>query len=536
MSDHLGKPRILIVTPEVTYLPEGMGDIANGFSAKAGGLADVSAALISALFEQGADVHVALPDYRAIFGTRFAPIVMKELNTIRRRMPLERIHLAEDRAFFYLRCIYSCYGGENAKIALALQREVINNIIPHVQPDLIHCNDWMTGLIPAMARQLNIPCLFTIHNIYTVKSPMSHIEDRGIDAASFWQHLFFEHMPSNYEEVRETDPVDFLASGVFAAHFVNTVSPTFLEEVVEGRHTFVEEYLRQELANKVDTGCAVGILNAPDPSFDTTTDEALACQYGPEDHVKGKQNNKRLIQRTLGLLRDVRAPLFFWPSRLDTVQKGCQLLAEILYDVVSRYWKQKLEIVFVANGEFQRHFKDIVRFHRLADRVAICDFDEHLARLAYGAADFVLMPSFFEPCGLPQMIGPTYGALPVAHDTGGIHDTIEHLDVERGIGNGFLFETFDSNGLLWAIDQAMLFYRLPRNVKAQQIERIMTQSASTFNHAVTARQYIGLYEKMLQRPLIDPQMQEAPPVKMQEALPVKMQEAPPDKMLASLPR
>jgi len=335
------------------------------------------------------------------------------------------------------------------------------------------------------------------------------IEDRGIDAASFWQHLFFEHWPSNYEKARDTDPVDFLASGVFAAHFVNTVSPTFLEEMVEGRHDFVEENLRQELANKGDTGCAVGILNAPDPSFDTTTDEALVCQYGPKDHVKGKQKNKRLLQKTLGLIRDDRAPLFFWPSRLDTVQKGCQLLAEILYDVVSRYRKQKLQIVFVANGEFQRHFKDIVRFHRLADRVAICGFDERLARLAYGAADFVLMPSLFEPCGLPQMIGPIYGALPVAHDTGGIHDTIEHLDVKKDTGNGFLFKDFDSKGLFWAIDQAMLFYKLPKKVREQRIERIMTQSASTFNHSVTARKYIDLYEKMLERPLINADMSSA---------------------------
>jgi starch synthase len=505
MHNPPGNPRILIVTPEVTYLPEGMGNLANSFSAKAGGLADVSAALISALFEQGADVHVALPDYRAIFYARFARLIKKELNTIRHRMPEERIHLAEDRAFFYLRRIYSNYGSENTTMALAFQREVINNIIPQVRPDLIHCNDWMTGLIPPMARQLGIPCLFTVHNIFTVKSYMSSIEDRGIDAASFWKNLFFENMPANYEEARETNPVDFLASGIFAAHFVNTVSPTFLKEVVEDRHAFVGEHLRQELASKLETGCAAGILNAPDPSFDTTTDANLAYQYGPKDHVKGKQKNKLFLQKTLGLVRDERAPLLFWPSRLDTVQKGCQLMAEILYKVVSRYWEQKLEIVFVANGEFQKHFKDIVRFHQLSDRVAICDFDEALARLAYGASDFVLMPSLFEPCGLPQMIGPIHGTLPIAHDTGGIHDTVERLATEKNTGNGFLFETFDSKGLYWAIEQAILFHKLPEKVRAQQIERIMTQSAASFSYARTARQYIGLYEKMLQRPLITPE-------------------------------
>jgi len=495
-------PRILIVTPEVTYLPEGMGNLANSFSAKAGGLADVSAALINSLFEQGADVHVALPDYRAIFDSRVACLLEKELNTIRHKMPDERIHLAEDRAFFYLHRIYSNYGDENAKIALAFQREVINNIIPRVQPDLIHCNDWMTGLIPAMARQLNIPCLFTVHNIYTIKSHMSHIEDRGIDAASFWKHLFFDQLPAGYEDARDSNPVDFLASGIFAAHFVNTVSPTFLKEMVEGRHDFVGSPLRQELANKLEEGCALGILNAPDPTYSPNTDAKLTHPYRPKYHSKGKQKNKLFLQKALGLIRDERAPLFFWPSRLDTVQKGCQLLAEILYKVVSCYWEQHLEIVFVANGEFQRHFKEIVKFHELSDRVAICDFDETLARLAYGASDFVLMPSLFEPCGLPQMIGPIYGALPVAHDTGGIHDTVKNINVEESTGNGFLFDTFDSEGLLWAINQAMLFFERPAKIRKQQIERVMKQSANAFNHAVTARQYMYLYENMLNRPLV----------------------------------
>jgi starch synthase len=499
-------PRILIVTPEVTYLPDGMGNIANLLSAKAGGLADVSAALISALFEQGADVHVALPDYRSIFsrGVPASPpsIITRELISIRSRMPDERLHLAEDRAFFYMDYIYSDYGKENIKIALAFQREVINNIVPHVQPDLIHCNDWMTGLVPAMARQLGIPCLFTLHNIHTVKCPMSHIEYEGIDAASFWQHLFFEYPPSFYEEIRESDPVDFLASGIFAAHFVNTVSPTFLREIVENRHDFVERPIQQELANKWNAECAAGILNAPDPSFNPSSDNALVHRYGAKDHVEGKLENKRLLQRRLGLIQDTSVPIFFWPSRLDTIQKGCQLLAEILYDVVSSYWERNLEIIFVANGAFQKHFKHIVQFHKLHNRVAICNFDEQIARLAFAASDFILMPSRFEPCGLPQMIGTIYGSLPVAHDIGGIHDTIIHMDVNSNTGNGFLFKTFDSNGLFWAIKEAMRFYDLPQNVKKQQIERIMIQSTATFNHAVTARRYIDLYEKMLKRPLI----------------------------------
>ncbi len=504
MTSPHSNPRILIVTPEVTYLPDGMGNMANCLTAKAGGLADVSAALINALFDQGADVHVAIPDYREMFNANLAPILGKQLRVIQNKMSDDRIHLAEDRAFFYLDCVYSNYGGENIKVALAFQREVINNIVPHVQPDLIHCNDWMTGLIPAMARQMRIPCLFTIHNIHTVKASLSHIEDRGIDAASFWQHLYFMQMAYNYEEIRETNPVDFLTSGVFAAHFVNTVSPTFLKEMIEGQHDFVVEPLKQELANKRHAGCATGILNSPDPSFNPVSDKHLGRQYNPQNHVVGKKENKLFLQKSLRLETGDQYPLFFWPSRLDPDQKGCQLLADILYRVVSKYWEQKLEIIFVASGDFKRHFKEIVWFHDLESRVAICNFDERLSRLAFGASDFVLMPSRFEPCGLPQMIGPIYGSIPVAHDTGGIHDTITHLNVGKNTGNGFLFKTYDSSGLFWAISEAMEFYNLSQKVKKRQIERIMTESSAVFNHSITARHYINLYEKMLQRPLVSP--------------------------------
>jgi starch synthase/alpha-amylase len=495
-------PRVLIVTPEVTYLPHRMGGLASFYTAKAGGLADVSAALISALFEQGADVHVAMPDYRALFSDKLAPVLKKETNRIQRKMPDDRIHLAEDRAFYYINRVYSNYGDENIKLALAFQREVINNIIPRVQPDLIHCNDWMTGLIPAVAREHGIPSLFTIHNIHTVKTTLADIEDRGIDAAYFWQNLYFKNMALSYEEIRDSNPIDLLTSGIFAAHFVNVVSPTFLREIIDGKHPFVEAQIHRELANKVQAECATGILNAPDPSFNPSIDKDLSKKFGSKDHVEGKRANKRYLQKKLGLIRDDRAPIFFWPSRLDPIQKGCRLLADIFYKVISKYWDQNLQIVFVANGDYQMTFRDIVNFHKFQKRVAIYDFSNDLEHLAYGASDFILMPSRFEPCGLPQMIAPLYGALPVAHDTGGIHDTITDLDVDKNTGNGFLFETFDAGGLFWAIEQAMAFYNLPQKVKTKQIKRIMSESQVTFTHANTARQYIKLYEKMLQRPLI----------------------------------
>ena len=504
MSRTTTSPRILIVTPEVTYLPDRMGSFANFLMAKAGGLADVSAALVKALSDQGADVHVALPDYRAIFKNRLAPFLEKEQSTIRRIMPDDRVHLAQDRAFYYMNQVYSHYGGENTKLAVTFQREVINNIIPRVRPDLIHCNDWMTGLIPGMARQMGIPSLFTVHNIHTVHATLAQIEDRGIDAAFFWQNLYYKKMADGYESTRTTNPVDFLVSGVFGAHFVNTVSPTFLQEIADGRHDFVPPPLQQELANKVHAGCAVGILNAPDPGFTPAADSHLTIKYTTDTHGDGKQKNKMDLQDHLGLIKDPGAPLFFWPSRLDPIQKGCQLLADIFYRVISTWWEKNLQIVFVADGDYQQVFRDIVFQHGFQNRVAVCDFDETLEHLGYAASDFMLMPSRFEPCGLPQMIAPIYGSLPVAHNTGGIHDTIEHLNVAANRGNGFLFDYYDADGLFWAIEEAMRFFDQPAKTKADQVGRIMRQSQSDFTHTATARQYIDLYEKMLQRPLLPP--------------------------------
>ena len=104
-----------------------------------------------------------------MFHVEVANLISEELRVFKQKLPEERIHLAQDRIFYYRDQVYSNYGEDNPKIALAFQREVINNIVPTVKPDLIHCNDWMTGLIPAMARRMGIPCLFTVHNIHTHK-------------------------------------------------------------------------------------------------------------------------------------------------------------------------------------------------------------------------------------------------------------------------------------------------------------------------------------------------------------------------------
>jgi starch synthase len=497
------KPRILIVTPEITYLPAGMGNMSQRMSAKAGGMADVSASLVSALFELGADVHVAMPNYRRMFQGDVFSLHEKELRKYHEVLPDTHIHLAEDRIFYYREQVYSNHAEESMRIALIFQREVINHIVPQVRPDLIHCNDWMTALIPAMARRRGIKSLFTVHNIHTRQVSLARIEEAGIDAAEFWMNLYFCGPPSNYDHARSNVPVDLLTSGIFAAHYINTVSPHFLWEIVEGWHSVVPDSVRAELRNKHFAGCSAGILNAPDPSYDPETDDSLERNFTVDDFREGKIANKLALQRELQLKVDAEAPVFFWPSRLDPVQKGPQLLTDILYAIVSDYWDRDLQIVVVANGPYQYWIEKIVAEFDLSERVSIVDFDERLSRLAYAGADFMMMPSLFEPCGLPQMTAPLYGTLPVVHATGGPYDTLDPLDVDQSRGNGFRFDHYTAEGFRWAIDQAMEFHALPGEVKDAQIRRIMVESARQFSHKEVARRYIEIYEQMLERPLVE---------------------------------
>ena len=475
--------------------------MAQQMHAKAGGLADVSASLVNALYLAGADVHVAIPNYRRMFHVETHQLQDADLRLYHSKLPSDRIHLAEDRVFYYRDQVYSSYREDNLRSSLVFQREVINNIIPHVRPDVVHCNDWMTGLIPAMTRRMGIPSLFTLHNIHSVKILLEQIEETGIDTAEFWHYLYYDSAPENYEQSRCSNPVDLLASGIFAAHWVNTVSPSFLDEIIEDKHDFIPSHIREELGSKRSAGFASGITNAPDRSYDPSSDAALATPYSPGNVSEGKRANKLAFQEQMQLKPDENAPLFFWPSRLDPIQKGPELLAHILAEIISTYHNEGIQIALVADGPYAVHFGDIISMENLDGMVSIHAFDENLSRLGFAASDFMLMPSKFEPCGLTQMIAMKYGSLPVVHATGGLKDTVEHLDVASSRGNGFVFDDYDSAALSWAIQCAMEFHALPATTREKEIQRIMRESGTRFTHEKTASQYIKLYEEMLGKPL-----------------------------------
>ena len=490
--------RILLVTPEISFIPRNMGKIATILQVKGGGLADISSALVNELFSRDMDIHVAIPHYRRIFKLDTKQMSQRDLHfyylnySAAEKGDESRIHFAEDRCFYYQDQVYDQSSGSVIHFALAFQRETMNHIIRKVRPDIVHCNDWTTGLIPGFTRRLGMRSLLTVHNIYSEKASLAHIEDRGIDAPLFWENLFYERPPWNYEESRDHNSVDLLCSGIYSATRINTVSEGFLQEVVEGCHD-VPPNIRHEIQQKYQHGYAHSILNAPDPSYNPATDAALhGYNYSSSDDVIAQKGHlKRQIQQEYGLKVDADAPLFFWPSRLDPTQKGCELLSHIFYHLLKNH---NMQVFFVADGAYHEVFHRIIQQHGMFQQAVLCHFSDHLSRKLYGASDYIFMPSRYEPCGMAQMVAQLYGSLPVVMSTGGLRDTVEHLDLQGDRGNGFRFEHYNTDGLWWAVEQALQFHALPQRLAA--VQRVMREAQAQYNIQTVADHYIALYDEL----------------------------------------
>jgi len=491
------KPKILICTPEITELPEGMGNMANLIAAKGGGMGDISAGLIRTLNESNEyELHIAIPKYDTNI-RRLAAFSNQQLDMLAVVLSGRGIHLVNDSAFSYIDTPYA----ENSihtpvRRSLVYQRHIINNLLDFVNPDIVHCNDWMTGLIPAAARAKGIKSLFTLHNIFTEKQSLMDIELSGIRPVDFIEWLYFETFPGNIKEnwhsQFKTNKVDFTCSAVFASDYFNTVSKTFLEEL-RNRYfdDIVPEPLYKVICEKCEKGKAVGILNAPN---DTVNPKVMPhiINFNRHTMVEMKAKNKALFQEKMQLPIEPNVPIFFWPSRLY-YQKGPDVLIEFA-DYLTR--KYKLQIAVVASGD--REYEKLLRLlSRKNRRISCKPFDEALSNLGKAGSDFILMPSRYEPCGLPQMEGMRFATLPVVRATGGLKDTVTMLDAEKSTGNGFIFEMLDRSGLEFGISSALAFYALPKAVRIAQLQRIMSNSKRQFNLSNTAKKYMRLYDRMM---------------------------------------
>ena len=422
------------------------------------------------------------------------PMTSRQLDDLSPLLDRKGVHLVVDSAFSNLDDVYGeTWAHPRVRRAEAFQRHIINHLLDAIQPDVVHCNDWMTGLVPPAAAEKGIKCLFTLHNVFTEKETPLSVDRTGIDVRRFMDHLYFEQFPDESIGNWTFNRIDFSASGIHAADIVNTVSQTFLEEIVSGRcEGIVPLSISHTVREKYRAGRALGIINAPGDLVDPRTIPSIT-NFFTDDVMDGKRINKATFQGRMGLAPDQEAPLFFWPSRLYP-QKG----PELLYKIARRLTETDgIQVALVANGDPE--MED--RFTKLAaaseGRIAIKPFDEGLSTLGKAGSDFVLMPSLYEPCGLPQMECPRFGTLPVGRLTGGIRDTVTEMNVERGEGNGFTFETFSPAALENAIKRAVAFHRLPGDVREIQIRRVMTEGFKKFSLANTAREYIRVYEKLI---------------------------------------
>lgn len=489
------RPVILLCTPEITELPEGMGNAAQYIRAKGGGLGDISAGLVQHLHEDRRfDLHVVMPRYDAKIRD-LARITYREIDLLGRLLGRQGVHLVIDSSFSSLTDVY----GESdvhprIRRAEAFQRYIINDLFPRLEPDLVHCNDWMTGLVPAAARAFGIKSLFTLHNVFTEFETPRDIDRSGIDVRRFREFLYYRNFPDESLESWNFNKVDFTATGIHAADVVNTVSPTFLDEIVAGDFAdIIPPSVRAAVRAKHGEQRALGILNAPGDGMDPRICPHI-IPYDVDDVLEKKRENKERLQRELGLRAEPDRPLLLWPSRLYS-QKGPELVLAIATDCVQRHGAQ---IVVVASGD--RAIESAFRKSAAASggMIAYHAFREELSLLGHAAADFVLMPSRYEPCGLPQMIGPRFGALPIVRATGGLKDTITPFDEEYRAGNGFVFGPHTSDALSRAVASAIRFYGEPAETRRSTLQRVIRESLERFTLANTAREYIRVYEQLLE--------------------------------------
>jgi starch synthase len=448
---------------------------------KVGGLADVTSSLAIALQDLGHELCLILPKYDSIKATvqnvqgKGAAISFmghSESVTLKKTMLKGRIpvYLVENERYFGVEEIYG-RGELDRFLFFSLS---IPSIISQLEiaPDIIHCHDWHTSLVPLGLKKSKIalPCIFTIHNLAYQGSFDQQFFLRS-RLSSVWQ----EYIPSGVPMPSLT----FMSQGILLADIVTTVSPTYASEILTSQYSEGLERLLNYRRNEL-----YGIVNGIDyDEYNPATDPYLERNYDATT-IERKVDNKLALQRKSELPQNPDIPLFGMVSRLEE-QKGIDLLLQAIDQFITETRAQ-----LVILGEGRKHYhkllaKAVLKYpHRLSVFIAN---DERLARLIYSGCDIFLMPSRFEPCGLGQLIAMRYGAIPVVRNTGGLADTVK--DVTEGNGNGFVFRNYAVLEMLEAIKRAeKSFYH---RGKWQNLMR--RNMKLDFSWKVSARKYEEIY-------------------------------------------
>lgn len=486
----LRRIKILFVTSELYPL------------VKTGGLADVSASLPAALQALGLDVRILLPGYDSVMAQLPHARKAALISNVSAYFPdctLRTARTPDSNVPLMLLDCPTLYHHENGPYQDRAGNDLPHNhlrfgLLGYVaallgsdespltwRPDIVHCNDWQSGLAPAYLHFMpgsKPSSLITIHNLaFQGIFPPESLAWLGLPPESF-QINGLEYYGS----------VSFLKAGLFYADRITSVSPTYAEEI---QHAPLGMGLQGLLTTRRDH--LSGILNGIDEtSWNPRSDPHIPAHYDAND-LANKRVNKRALQQHMGLDMDAAVPLIGVVSRL-THQKGIDMIVAVMPELMER----GCQLAILGSGEAasETALRQFARQHPGKIAVKI-DFDEKLSHLITAGIDMFLMPSRFEPCGLNQMYSQRYGTPPIVSATGGLADTVTDCNdatIAAQTASGIVIQDLQPSGLLTAIDRALTYYRdasVWPTLQRAGMER-------DFSWTRSARRYLDLYQSLLE--------------------------------------
>ena len=476
--------------------------------ARTGGLADVSASLPAALERLGQNVSVVIPAFKSVFnsglplkdtGVRFPVPIGAKISAAKiwkGSIPESDVpvYFVQQDDYFNRNELYVENGsdyGDNSERFIFFSRAVMEMIsVMSLKVDILHSNDWQTGIIPAMQSILyqekpgyeNIATIHTIHNL-AYQGIFWHwdLPLTGIG----WEHF-------TYDKLEFYGKLNLMKAGIVFADGVTTVSPQYAVEIQSPTFGYGLETVLQQRSPMLR-----GILNgACLQRWNPETDPYIAAQYNSDTVLEKKPICKRDLQETLGLAQRADVPLFGVVSRFAH-QKGIDLITEVI-----PLWVEKHGVQFCVLGKGDRYLESrlLALAEQYPENVAVRSvFSDVLSHKIEAGADLFLMPSRYEPCGLNQMYSQIYGTVPLVRDTGGLADTVVDLNDDTLANNtatGFAFSSDDVHGLNTTIWRALDVYWHQKDAWNRLIKNGMRQD---WSWAKSAIQYIRFYEKLVRK-------------------------------------
>ncbi len=459
---------------------------------KTGGLADVIEGLPRALRDMGHDVAVLLPRYRG--NKAGSPLVSSVTIALGNRLRFPaivegkavngvRYFFIDDAEYFDRPHLYGDRTGDypdNAERFAEFSRAAIEFVKRVWLPDVIHCHDWQTALVPVLLRTQHaedpavrsLPSVLTIHNL----AYQGVFQREALDAIGLPPQLF------TMDRLEFYGRMNFLKGGIIYADYLTTVSRRYAEEIKTAEYGAGLEGVIRNRGERL-----VGILNGVDYAAWSPEADPLIAQNYSIHNMAGKKACKKDILAQFKLPEEnLDRPLAGIISRFVD-QKGFDLFAEITEELA----RENISIIALGTGQpaYEKMFKAFAERH--PDKVAVkIGFDNTLAHRIEAGSDIFLMPSRYEPCGLNQIYSLRYGAVPVVRATGGLDDTVQNYDASNNQGTGFKFEEYSGAELLGAIRRALATYREPKVWQVIQANGMLKD----FSWKTSAASYVTLYE------------------------------------------